>query len=296
MRRLASIFFVIAAAAAAEEPSAVSTPGPETKEDPIAAAARDFQSLKTTRNPLPSEKTGLNMSGLTTPEFQNAGHGVSVTPSVKPKIPPGAKSKSANWLVDGVMKKTGQSTLDKTVRGTDELSALDALADDPAQADPLTQAEQRSRTEQPKPSEAELNPLMRYMSGWMTSQDYALLRPGLAGAVSADAVARGDPSLPGATASGPAIAFGTNGLSAGLLHADVAPTSVVTVRENPFLQAFNPPPAPAPAAIASGAMEPAIAPPIRTVTPSAPPMTQPKMPEFARPSDDAKYFKQLKRF
>ena len=134
------------------------------------------------------------------------------------------------------------------------------------------------------------------MAGWMTPQDFALLRPGLGGSAAADTAARGDPSLP-ALASNPGVTdFGGKNFSSSIMGLGSQDGVSAVPRENPFLQSFVPPSQPVmpvtlpalPSSLSgtSGAFAP----------PPAPPPARSVTPDFAKPSDDAKYFKQLKRF
>ena len=145
----------------------------------MAGAKRDFDSVKSQRGANESAKTGLPT--FTTPEFSL---GTTTTKSDKQKKTPAellAEKKSANWLVDAMMKKDEKSQKDET----DEAALLQQKLN--------PEAAERALLEKPvekkAPTKAELaktgpefNPLTRYMSGWMTPQDYSLLKPGLGGA------------------------------------------------------------------------------------------------------------------
>lgn len=297
MFRVASVLAVaavVAAAALAEEapPSEKAKPAASAGEDAIAAAARDFQKLKAERGTT-AEPERLSIPGLTAPALQ-VGEGGSASASVLPaKRDP---KQSPNWLVDGVMKKSGQGLQEKSLPGREHLLDAETRAGEPAADATRGRGEKTDEVARDKPAGPEVNPLTRYMAGWMTPSDYTLLRPGLSGDLAADGASRGDPSLT-ALATGPE-AGGLNGSLLSLSAPGGAPAiAAAAPRDNPFLQAFVPSSQPMavftpPPAIA----EPAVPSPNRFTPPPEPPPERPKVPELAKPADDTKYFKQLKRF
>jgi len=261
-------------------------------DDAITAASRDFQRLKAEHG-VPVEQAGLGLPGLATPELQ-LGNGTSTVVIPLPEKP--AVKRSPNWLVDGVMKKPEQGPRGISPPGQ-ERSLDQETRDGESKSDEVrSDGGKPDRSERDKPPGPELNPLTRYMAGWMTTQDYALLRPGLSGEVASDVTSRGDPSL---------MAFGAgsagDGAKDSLLGISTSqgspPAAMSAPRENPFLQAFVLPPQPTSAFTPPSAAESSAAAQRRLVAPAEPPPSEkPKVPEIAKPSDDTKYFKQLKRF
>ncbi len=297
MRRLVSAFAAVAALAFAAEPPPAEKSAPPPAEDAIAVAKREFDAVKETRG-TPAAQPGLDLPGLTTPELQMGGGNAAAAAARTSPGKPDLKKKSANWLVDGVMKdrdhaspsesglalEPGSSAADKDSAGNPQLESARGDRRKPDEGRPA------------KPSDPALNPLTRFMVGWMTPQDFALLRPGLGGNAAADTAARGDPSLP-ALASNPGVAdFGGKDFTSGIRGLSSQSGAPTAPRDNPFLQSFIPPSQPvmpatlpvlpsSPAGTPGAFVPPAEAPPARSVTPN-----------LAKPSDDAKYFKQLKRF
>jgi len=261
----------------------------------MAVAKRDFQRVKAAGSTA-GEQPSLDLPHLTTPEFQLSGGATVVTRALPAKT--GTKKKSANWLVDEMTKKPQPDARDKSQRGresaTDRETTLDdEQKSDDAQAEPAKAVESREA----KPAEPALNPLNQYMAGWMTPKDYALLRPGLGGDTAPEAAAgRGDTALAMPGATGPVASGGGMDLGLGLSGNAVPSTGTPAAKENPFLQTFTPPLQSA--ATFAPSPEPTVSPnaPGVFTAPSEPPPMRPKTPEIARPPDDAKYFKQLKRF
>jgi hypothetical protein len=142
----------------------------------------------------------------------------------------------------------------------------------------------------------EFNPLTHYMAGWMTPPDYALLKAGMDGAASASLPSRGDPSLP--SVGSDLSVLGDMGSALDLSPAaKSAPFALPKPAGNPFLQSLSaggPAAAPAfvtPPAPTSGSASSGFAPVPAPVAPA-----KSKIPDFAKPAMDEKYFKQLKRF
>jgi hypothetical protein len=140
------------------------------------------------------------------------------------------------------------------------------------------------------PGQAVPNPLNSFLAEWMTARDYALLKPGLQ---SSGATAASLPTSPG---SEPAVS----------VILPVTPKREVPAAkpgENPYLEILNEPsPAVAapPSTVATNANPavPSPAPPVLLppVPPTPAPAPQSKIPDFAKPATNDKYFKPLKRF
>lgn len=262
----------------------------------MAGAKRDFESVKSSRNATDPTKTEL--SGLTAPELSLT----KPTPKTKARAKTPAEllaeKKSANWLVDAMMKKDEKNSKGEAV-DPDEAELLEAKLNPEVAA--------RAALEKPveeKPAEKtstaktgpEFNPLTRFMSGWMTPQDYSLLKPGLGGASADSLVARGEISSTGPTGDLNVATDKAGALETMSLSRSSSLATAVSPSANPYLQAFTPPTQ----GVASFSLPGAPASPAPTTStftpPAEPPPAKARMPDFAKPVADEKYFKQLKRF
>ncbi len=149
-----------------------------------------------------------------------------------------------------------------------------------------------------------LNPLTHFLGDWMTPQDYALLRPGLETGSPGGVVRPGEArfSLPGT----PDFALESSlkrEIPGGFAVTTPIP-SELTPRTNPFLESMsrieftpparvNPPPVQPDPGLLPSAAAPASPPPASAAV-VAP--LRPNVPDFPKPLQDEKYFKQLKRF
>ncbi|MEY2879943.1 MAG: hypothetical protein RLZZ15_2323 [Verrucomicrobiota bacterium] len=300
MRSFGAVFLAAVVGATAAEPAAgekpsadTARPAPAATEDALAAAKREFGSLKATRVQA-NEKTSAPDIGLT---------GLRTEPSATRPAPLGrgaadaAAKKNANWLVDAMAAKEpmpGASRDPKTAAETDKglpgRGTLPGLRS--AQTlDPRTSA---STTE--KKNEAFANPLNGYMAGWMTPRDFEILRPGLE-AAQATAEFRSMEKAPDVFNRPSDVSLGESANRSPGMTVEIRPANARA--ENPYLQfvapaaaANLPPPRPAfavaPAPVAN------VVPPVRAdALPS--PVGAP-IPDFVKPRTDEKYFKQLKRF
>jgi hypothetical protein len=291
------VCLLFAATALAQEaaPPAPSKSAPPT-EDAIAAAKRDFNAIKGARSALEQPKADL--PSMSAPELQTAP--AMPRPLTNPKLDPKAAKKSANWLVDAMMAPDEKESRDPSRTPGESLRRTRESLDenDPqAATDPrATAAKDEEMAVASKRTAPDVNPLTRYMAGLMTPQDYALLKPGLDGAAAASLASRGDPSLP---TVGAAVSGVSDTVSALELGADTkpAPFALPKPADNPFLQAFNQGGGSAPVVLAAPPT-PSSAPssPIFAPTPAPVAPANSKIPDFAKPAMDEKYFKQLKRF
>jgi hypothetical protein len=220
------------------------------------------------------------------------------------KAPP-REVKAGNWLVEAMEKETesresrGGNSRTRSRRGPRPAGDEDSSNTSRSQPNGGETRPERSEDERKKNEEAAsnnvVNPLTRYLGEWMTPQDYALLKPGLAeafngrayGANSAGMGEGRDAFKPGVTPD-----FGLGGA--------VAPTGNVATakRENPFLEPLK---RDLPVNAINGTAKPLAHAPVTSVSPTiAPPpartLPPTKIPEFAKPPADDKYFKPLKRF
>jgi hypothetical protein len=291
---------LVSAAWAQDNPPPDSAKSAPPSEDAIAAARREFNTVKALRSGLEAPRSEL--PAISTPEL----HTAPAMPRMEPatKLDPKAAGKSANWLVDAMMKPDETHARDprRTVSDParrDRESGGPLTLDAPAGAETGTTATREATAPvAEKRVGPEFNPLNRYMAGWMTAQDYALLKPGSEGAGSSSLSTRGDPSLPAIGAD--LSVLGDTGSALDLTAANSTPGAAFALpkpNENPFLQSLTLTPMPEPAGLSAPsaptstsasvlvAPVPADAGPVRS-----------KIPDFAKPATDKKFFKQLKRF
>lgn len=267
----------------------------------ISAAKPEFDSIKSSRDPALQQKG--DVPRLSVPEMPAAS-----APGWTPPSKAIQEKKSSNWLVDAMEKqdadRKARNRGDKSDRDRDSPSRNtgDPLRDElKARGEVQTGEARPGQTpddERRSPSTAVNNPLTGFLGGWMTPQDYALLKPGLdkmalpvgeRDAVNPAALRLPGTSLPGTTGPDGSLANG------------VSPLLPSKTKENPFLQALaSPPVAPLGAASnsAAAAMLPPPKPVVTALPPPPPPIEPPKsqLPDFVKPAQDEKYFKPLKRF
>lgn len=292
-RLTAGLIITAASLTAAEE-----MPGKKASsesEDVIAAAKRDLETIKAVRGAA-AEAQRVEGPHFAVPEMQ-LGTGASPRAGAQAGIP---KTKSPNWLLDAMAKKSDgkQGDSSKSIERESENTVRDSVetlgGDDKAKRESAADHERRDQT---AGAGARANPLAAYMAGWMTPQDYKLLKPTMG-------------PTDAAMTSGVTEAAGQNLFSVGSgeprrgadrsFDGKPGRTPDNTPRENPFLQALAAPvptasrlnvptgqaPTPTPATTKSTAS-----------TPTSPPLTlQTVTPSFVKPQDDTKYFKPLKKF
>lgn len=300
MLRLTSLFLLAwTTGVFADEPKPAADKGPaQPSEDSISAAKRDFAGIKAARDGL--DQPAAKLPSLSTPDFSSGSAAPRPLTSGTTAADALVAKKSANWLVDAMMKPDQKESHDlqsKTPGGTkserNELAGngSSGATDSRLSADKNAELPSAERRVGP-----EFNPLTRYMSGWMTSQDYALLKPGLDGATSASLSSRGDPSLPSRSAN--AASLGDAGSALDLSAGNkAAPFALPKPAENPFLQSLNSggaftanPIPPQAVSIPGSSANASSAAPVEIPPPKS------RIPDFAKPATDEKYFKQLKRF
>lgn len=291
------VLFAAATCWSGEKPAAPTTP----TEDPITAAKRDFDAVKAERDTAGMSKSDAPAIGLPT---------LQLTPT-EPRLPTTSKSlglekKSANWLVDAMQKRSDGRREQSGRRDADRDAAPGIEADEEMNSSKLTAESKTGRLRgdgdstldrERKELDPTLNPLTKYLAGWMTPQDYALLKPGLQGVRSGD-------SAPGTGTSVSPFAGELSGIVAPEVAIGLAGTNKpafvpATPHENPYLQAFNGPtsmPSPPAAPVAPPTSIRSQVPAISTPSGLPAPPVQAKIPDFVKPSTDEKYFKPLKRF
>jgi hypothetical protein len=306
MRAEAALLFLIAAAATrAGDPSA-------NAGDSIANAKKDFAAIKSSTAPSDSSPVlpTVDMKDLgpapgaarpVSPALLSADGENSLDPSKKKE-----KEGTGNWLVDAMEKKSDKAQSsrgkDDLLRGDQDFPKDGERSGAQGERDTRSSADARGKAASREPAEAVYNPLGAFMGGWISARDHELLLPvakgdtliggdlgraraetlpgiglGPSGAVAEGAL----PSLDAAAWSGSRAA--PNPYIAAL---DVGPVSAIKSFAAPDLPAFAPyGPADAPRGMTSSGVDPR---PLDT--------NRSFIPDFAKPNDDDKYFKQMKRF
>lgn len=303
MRRLLAISLVLAAAAAGRSAEPGPAPAsPPSTENSLSTAKRDFDSIQAAREDALHPKADLPR--LTVPEMQ-LGNPTPRTamPDKDAEAELKKKGKSPNWLVDAMQKddrkpddrmKGGKSNTGKERELAEAWDADKTAARNDFALKPARRAESSSESRDRRETEPPPNPLAPFLAGWMTSQDYALLQTpavGTSGGGSAVAV-------PGVATSviDPSIAMRaeTRALVKG---AEKPGFQISSQTENPYLSALNEP-GPTLGAL-TVPVGPVMSPVISAPAPARyepAPVPPAKIPDFAKPANDDRYFKPLKRF
>lgn len=203
---------------------------------------------------------------------------------------------TGNWLVDAMMKDEGRPTRGNR-RGTnarDGSQPSDTDSINTVQNPNLGQGAQREPALATRERAAALeagNPLTPFMAGWISQRDQALLLP-------KDAANSGFGVETSRASGGPdqALTITFRGVES---RNDQAAGRATAQRaaDNPFLEALQTPAGPAPAASPTptlptfGNLAPALTPPEPARETRPPPPI-----DLSKPSQDSKYFPQLKRF
>lgn len=207
------------------------------------------------------------------------------------------------WLVEA-MEKNSPSKKGQEREGPVKADELRLLPDSQkgteaggfaaVSAEATTPVEKDRKAIEPPP-----NPLNQFLASWMTPQDYALLKPGLETSSNTGPLAPTEAMLSVPSPAEISVATRSD-LEASVRGADRSLLAPARPTENPYLQAFNEPvpfagfTPPLPPIAAPSAPSPA---PTIFVPPATPlPPPQSKVPDFAKPAVDDKYFKPLKRF
>ncbi|MES2695041.1 MAG: hypothetical protein V4773_16330 [Verrucomicrobiota bacterium] len=244
----------------------------------------------------------------------------------------GAGREGGDRRLSSAREREGDATAEESrllaISGKDEVDVAVELAQARARAEEA-RAEQHAGEKERSAnaaSAAASNPLTRFLGEWMTPRDYAVLKPGLDEAASGSAGGANSGALP-TSSSGLSISSSgglmlPGGIEALMPGGGGFPGSGSAggsiggggggARENPYLQgfettagggggganvgalpSFTPPVPPLPQASPAGPGPGAFS-PVPVPAPVAP--AKPQIPDFARPAQDEKYFKQLKRF
>jgi hypothetical protein len=280
--------------ASAEENAPASKPA-DAPVDAMAEAQREFQSIKAARG-APADQSVLSLPRMATPELQFGSSPSPATPALQNG--PAKNKLAASWLVDGAMRKPRAGSSEKSLSdGASQSSGRDTVGADESRNRGSKNGGAGADDSIPaKQSGPESNPLTRYMAGWMTPRDYALLRPGLGGEMASDLAGRGDPSITGFTFGAASANVDGTDPASGFAGTAAGSTGSQPANVNPFLQSVARPPQPQSPFIPPSATGLSTNPPNLLALPAEPAPARSIVPEFAKPSEDAKYFKQLKRF
>ncbi len=293
----------LAGGAQAADPAAAP---PVPTEDSITAAKRQFEAIKSARAPAEQQRLDVQVQGVTAPPPQMSNDeltaflAMQAAEKQRDKEKAGGKAKrSSSWLLDAMNEqKTGEKDKDGTATlgtGSDEVDPAHLALAGTTEASVATESK-RERAAKP-PVNAD-NPLSNYMAGWMTPRDYDVLK-----------VKPADNSLApipeGTTASRGGDPANLDSLLRGESVPPPAPLAnpAGETKANPYVADFGPIPgletvkeAPGPAAPGLPSFGP-VAPANTTVrVDQTPPPEAPPPADPLKPSSDAKYFKQLKRF
>jgi hypothetical protein len=286
--------FAIASVAAAQEPTAALNNSGQAQPS-IAGAKKQFESIKSARDSALLPESGMPRVTLPAlPSPQGSGPPATSTKRAKPDS---TKAATGNWLVEAMEKQNDRSDprRDKsTLR--DRGGKLGSETEDRTGTDSDTRdAARDGQGRKDDETSSVVNPLTRYLDDWMTPQDYALLKPGLTSQFDPRAGANN------AVLSNPDVPVLPGGLSEFALGGTGVPTHLRGMpKENPYLQSLRPDSIVPPTTVLS---KPVVSAPVQPPTvhriAPPPPLTSPattKIPDFAKPATDEKYFKQLKRF
>ncbi len=300
---VAGAFALGASGIRAEE--AANTGAEQPPQESIATAKQSFESLAK-KHPA-DERGALDTPILAGPEFNLGTLRASEPTKAKAMAKP-----TKNWLVDGVMSKPrgndrvpsaadtrrpdGPDARDVDGRAYPETAHLDTGSD-------IASSHERAGRpfrENPATASDSVNPLANYMSGWISTQDRALLLPQKSQDASATTW---DNSFANLTSASSGAAAGGSVLDTTGLN-QTAFKSIA--RENPYLDVggFSANRSPESGTAVnfqnfSSAPPKMIDPVVRASNfeSSAPAVAgTPAARDLAKPDDNAKYFKQLKRF
>ena len=268
--------------------------------DAFEKVRQEIEAAKATRDTPAQPSAGLSSSAL--PEWQ--GTAPPLPASVSPGKISDPRQKSSNWLVEAMSRPTAPDDASNARSTTTRSGEFPPRLGE-------TRSPERIRIERTAavPDFRELkafanqpvapDPFARFLGDWMTPQDYALLRP----ATATESAPRDGGRETGMAA--PLRAGLAQDLSISIRMTGTGePTKRIPAptlaRENPYLSANTAPTAvPTPQLVTlkpapvSGARPAASANSLEAAPNSA---AAPKTPDFTKPTDDEKYFKQLKRF
>ncbi len=299
MRSLGALLLLFASSAFAADP-------PETAPDAIAAAKKDLADIKalSTASPQSTVLPGLDIKTI------SPGPGAAPVEAPAPAAtedlsaldPSRKKEGTGNWLVDAMEKKPEGGAGPRAKNGGDTRTAPGLLQDGErtgSRGDDEEQADTRERAGSKEATGTAYNPLDAFMGAWISARDHDLLVP----------IAKGDGSSAGdlsksSAANLPGVELGLQGTSSGVAFEpiDVPTWSEPKPEVNPYLAAMDLGTPPAPRIFASPEMPDFSTSALRTLPAASGAdaasldLSRTFVPDFAQPSDDDKYFKQMKKF
>jgi hypothetical protein len=280
---------------------------PAPAPDSIAAARKDLAAMK---SPVSQDES----SGLPAIDIKDLG---PVPGAGHPEASPGAytqrdpsldpakrKAGTGNWLVDAMdlntsTKASRSKDKDDLLKGDPDLIKADEKGVR-LEKDPLAIDDGRERDLPKESGEKVYNPLDAFMSGWVSARDRELLlTPSTDGPAGGAAARSRADQLPGLEAApSPAADFTLSPVDPAAFDDTKAPA-------NPYLAVFDALPVPSarPASFPgssdfdpAGLQEFSRGPAFPGPEAAPPEAARSVIPDFAQPSDDDKYFKQLKKF
>lgn len=293
-----SLLLVWAALAAGGQAAETPPPVGKAGEESIASAKREFDALKNARTA--GEPQSVDLSGVRAPTLHLTDEDMAAflqeQAAQKKKDKAAKAGKRDNWLVDAMAEKKPADQDELKMGGTTERGSGSTLNLVQDLAGP-SRNELATTTAATKPPTGADNPLTQFMAGWMTPKDFDLLKIkpadenlGISPEQGLDRAA-----IPGGSSVPRSDGLTGMGRSAGS-GAGTDP------RPNPYLADFGALPGTElkdalslPAPPVSGYAPP---PPLAPVSKPeiAPVRRDPPQGETLKPSTDAKYFPQLKRF
>jgi len=279
----------------------------------LAAAAEPgtIEQVKKDLSTLPATKADLEQSRLKMPSIAapdtSAGTLTVLPPTASPRQAGQEKEKdsnSGNWLVDAMMKETDRKSAGRNDRNRlsdDDREAADAwfVPGKDRDKDSFLKTAAEGTPEERDPSKLAAtvdNPLMPFMTDWISKRDQALLLPKSAAIPGFDGNASFLPSGPaGATTSG--LIQGDFGI-----RPDNVVAPVQRPENNPFLENLVPANVPGRESITFTLPNPPPNAAERSLQFLPPPENpnegkRPPAPiDLSKPAQDTKYFPQLKRF
>ncbi|HEY1791673.1 MAG TPA: hypothetical protein VGG34_02040 [Opitutaceae bacterium] len=286
---------LVAAAAAAQD-----APAP----DPVAAAKKDLAEMKAPsgQQDAASALPSLDLKDMGPLPGADHADAAAAVPDKDPSLDPAKrKSGTGNWLVDAMDKRTDRQR-DSRTRGSDDgsKSDLDLLLGDKsgegydkdASGEEGTAAGRDDARDPDAGASKAYNPLDSFMGSWVSANDRELLAPSRADPSRSDLIAGldGAPQVsapdaaPGEAEDWAPIADAAPNPYVGALGDTLEPQVRIPAPAGPddFETLFMPD-------VSKGLSAPAAGP-----EPSADQRSV--VPDFAQPTDDDKYFRQLKRF
>jgi len=297
--RAALILFLAAAVARAGDSPAPASDAPAP--DSIATAKKGLAEIKALSAPSDSASTlpAIDMKEIgpgPVPEARDA-PSLALAETDESLDPAKKKDKegTGNWLVDAMDKKSDSA---KSPNGRDDLSKGNAelLKDGDRDGSP-GDGESEDARERAADKAAAQNPLDSFMGGWISARDHDLLVPMAKGDGNAGDAGRNRADEPSQ------LDLGQPGLEEDVLPApDSAAWGDSRASSNPFIALMDPDPAasvkPFAAPDSGGFAQPAFpGGPVSSGVDARPiDAGRDIIPDFAQPSDDDKYFKQMKKF